>query len=158
MFLSADLQTNTFSYQAHLAFAADEASARVRTVSTTESKGQLSPMVCTHTCHTLNGALHSPTTMNECAVIIVRVVHSYLPPEHTLHRACCYVHIGSNYNVARIVRCTGQHTDINLNSREGFQRLPCRGLGVTEKIKSVELLHMRLLASLRVLPEAARSS
>ena len=158
MFLSTNLQTNSFSYQAHLAFAADEASARARTVSTAESKGQSSPMVCTHTCRSLNGALHVPTAMNECAVLIFRVVRSTLPPEHTLRRACCYVHIGSNYNVALIVRCTGQHTDINLNSREGFQRLPCRGLGVTEKIKSVELLHMRLLASLRVLPEAARSS
>ena len=129
MFLSTNLQTNSFSYQALLAFAADEASARARTVSTAESKGQSSPMVCTHTCRSLNGALNVPTAMNECAVLIFRVVRSTLPPEHTLRRACCYIHIGSNYNVAIIVRCTGQHTDINMNSMEGLQKVAMPRLG-----------------------------
>ena len=136
MFLSADLQTNSFSYQAHLAFAADEASARARTVSTAESKGQSSPMVCTHTCRSLNGALHVPTAMNECAVLIFRVVRSTLPPEHTLRRACHCVHVVSNYNVAMIVRCIGQHTDINLNSMEGLQMSPRQSLGNDEKTQS----------------------
>ena len=107
--------------------------------STAEGKGQSSPLLFMHPCCSLTGALHAPTTLNVCGMLIFRALGSTLPPEHTLRRARHCVHIVSNYNVAIIVRCTGQHTDINSNSMQGFQM---SGLN-----KNVQLLNLRPIAS-----------
>ena len=101
--------------------------------STAEGKGQSSPLLFMHPCCSLTGALHAPTTLNVCGMLIFRALGSILPPEHTLRRACHCVHIVSNYNVAIIVRCTGQHTDINSNSMQGLQMSPCACLRKTDK-------------------------
>ena len=103
---------------------------------TAEHKSQSSPLLFMRTCCSLTGALHAPTTLNECGVPIFRALRSTLPPEHTLRRACHCVHVVSNYNVAMIVRCIGQHTDINLNSMKGLQMSPCAWLVKNDKKQS----------------------